>query len=102
MAYDLKRTNDMNMRSSDLALGGNGLNGDVRLILLRFEMKKLLEFPGDQTPFSYLKTQNFLNFQTPLLEIFRLITNHHIILPYSCFTDLFPKLSILGPLWGYF
>ena len=47
MAYDLKRTNDMNKRSSDLALGGNGLNGDIRLILLRFEMKKLLEFPGD-------------------------------------------------------
>ena len=35
----------MNMRSSDLALGGNGLIGDVKLMLLRFETKKLLEFP---------------------------------------------------------
>ena len=47
MSYDLKRTSDMNMRSSDLALGGNGLTGDVKLMLLRFEAKKLLEFPGD-------------------------------------------------------
>ena len=47
MAYDLKRTSDMKMRSSDLALGGNGLTGDVKLMLLRFETKKLLEFPGD-------------------------------------------------------
>ena len=47
MAYDLKRTSDMNMRSSDLALGGNGLAGDVKLMLLRFETKKLLELPGD-------------------------------------------------------
>ena len=47
MTYDLKRTNDMNMRSSDLTLGGNGLTGDVKLMLLRFETKKLLEFPGD-------------------------------------------------------
>ena len=37
MAYDLKRTSDMNKRSSDLALGGNGLTGDVKLMLLRFE-----------------------------------------------------------------
>ena len=62
MAYDLKRTRDMNMRSSDLALGGNGLTGDVKLMLLRFETKKLLGFPGDKTPFCYLKTQNGLNF----------------------------------------
>ena len=46
MAYDLKRTGDMNMRT-DLALGGNGLTGDVKLMLLRFETKKLLEFPGE-------------------------------------------------------
>ena len=37
----------MNMRSSDLALGGNGLTGDVKLMLLGFETMELLEFPGD-------------------------------------------------------
>ena len=37
----------MNMRSSDWALGGSGLTGDVKLMLLRLETKKLLEFPGD-------------------------------------------------------
>ena len=47
MAYGVKRTNDMKMRSSDLALGGNGLTGDFKLMLLRFEIKKLLEFPRD-------------------------------------------------------
>ena len=37
----------MNMRSSDLPFGGNELTGDVKLMLLRFETKELLEFPGD-------------------------------------------------------
>lgn len=43
-------------------------------MLLQFETKKYLFFPGDQIPFYYLKTQIPLKFPTPLFEIFSLMS----------------------------
>ena len=73
MTYNLESTHDMNIRSSDLKSGGKGISDDVRLMSVRFETKKLLEFPRDKTRFSKLETEIHLNFQTLLFEIFWLM-----------------------------